>query len=744
VTSKRGIGLRVVLAGLAVAIVVPVGLVAALIVLGSWRQQMDNVDRQNVETARAISIAIDQEIQNTITALNLIAALEIFDTTATTGFEELARRLVPSEPGWHALLLADQDGEPLLNTAAVPGEPLPDLDWARQTLETGEPAVSNILKRPDGSGYFVIASVPVIRDGDMRYVLGAQVRTDAFTRVLGRQHVSRNGVITLLDRNKLILARTRNQEKYIGNPPTAGFRAAAERMSEGAWREEMLLEGVPAYAALSRSTVTGWTIGVGLPASEIDGPMRRSLWALLAVALIALGAAAGLAAWFTSTFERSFNAASRTAMALARSEPSAMPPSRIREINVLGSGLSAAAATLQARLEERDQAERLKDEFLMTLSHELRTPLTAITGWSRMLSTGQIRAGQEPRAIGSIERNASALTQLVDDLLDVSRSVSGKLRLDLQPVEVSAVAHAAIEAVRPAADAKSIEIHTSFDPAASMVLGDTNRLRQIVWNLLSNAVKFTPGGGAVRVTVTRVTRSDRRDDRSSLVEIRVSDTGPGIDPAFMPFIFDRFRQGSAGPSRPHGGLGLGLAIVRQLVELHGGTVECRNNHPEPGASFRVQLPAVAGAIDRRMAAAAAGAADAPIRLDGVSVLVVDDDPQARELFASILELAGAEVRAAAAVDDAIFLLHAWSPAVLLSDIEMPNEDGHSLLRRLSSLPGARPVAVAVTAHARPEDRVHALEAGFQWHLGKPVDPAELLSVIATLLSATPAADTGAR
>jgi signal transduction histidine kinase/ActR/RegA family two-component response regulator len=474
--------------------------------------------------------------------------------------------------------------------------------------------------------------------------------------------------------------------------------------------------------------------------SEIDGPIRRSLWTLLAVALIALSAAGGLAAWFTRTFERSFNAASRTAMALARSEPSAMPRSRIREINVLGSGLSAAAATLQERLEERDQAERLKDEFLMTLSHELRTPLTAIAGWSRMLATGQIRAGQETRAIGSIERNASALTQLVDDLLDVSRSVSGKLRLDLQPVEVSAVAHAAIEAVRPAAEAKNIEIHTSFDPAASMILGDTNRLRQIVWNLLSNAVKFTPAGGAVRMAVTRTTRTDRGDDRNAFVEILVSDTGPGIDPAFMPFIFDRFRQGSAGPSRPHGGLGLGLAIVRQLVELHGGTVECRNNHQETGASFRVLLPAVGGGMERRPASTS----DAPIRLDGVSVLVVDDDPQARELFASILELAGAEVRAAASVEDALFLLHAWSPAVLLSDIEMPTEDGHSLLRRLSSLPGARPVAVAVTAHARAEDRVHALEAGFQWHLGKPVEPTELLSVIATLLSATPAADTGTR
>jgi signal transduction histidine kinase/CheY-like chemotaxis protein len=475
------------------------------------------------------------------------------------------------------------------------------------------------------------------------------------------------------------------------------------------------------------------------------------------VSILALAAAGALAVWFSRTFERSFSIASWTAMALARGEPALLPRSRIREVNVLGNGLRAAATTLKARLEERDQAERLKDEFLMTLSHELRTPLTAITGWARMLATGQIRPGQEVRAVASIDRNAGALTQLVDDLLDVSRSVSGKLRLDLRPTEVVTFLQAAIDTVRPAAAAKGIEIETSLDPAAVSVLGDANRLRQIVWNLMSNAVKFTPAGGAVRVTVTRLDpvapatgqakAGSHIQSRSPIVEILVTDTGPGIDAALMPFIFDRFRQGSAGSARPpHGGLGLGLAIVRQFVELHGGTAECWNNDPPPGATFRILLPV--GTLERRTALAVPGAwqggpfrdvARSSTRLDGVGVLVVDDDPEAREQFASILELAGAEVRAATQVDDAISLLHMWSPAVVVTDVEMP-DDGYALLQRLIGMPAPRPRAVAVTAHADHEAKKRVLGAGFDAHVEQPIDPAAFVALISTLSSTAPAAD----
>jgi CheY-like chemotaxis protein/two-component sensor histidine kinase len=390
-----------------------------------------------------------------------------------------------------------------------------------------------------------------------------------------------------------------------------------------------------------------------------------------------------------------------------------------------------AAHTLDERNRERDEASRLKDEFLMTVSHELRTPLTAIYGWARMLSTGQIRDAQRPRAIDAIERNAAALQQLVNDLLDVSRVVSGKLRLDIDTVSLPDVVGAAIDTVRPAAHAKNIRLVTTAGDGELVVSGDAGRLQQVVWNLLSNAVRFTPAGGRIEIAMSRV---------ADAIEIVVRDTGPGVDPRFLPHAFERFRQGAAGTTREYGGLGLGLAIVRHLVELHGGTVSASNNDPGPGAAFRIMLPArtaATGAFDSgEPPAAHIGMSRVPARIDGVRVLVTDDDMNARELLAAILENAGAEVRAAASAEDALMILQTWTPEVVLSDIEMPGEVGYGLIEKAHRLATGhvRLVAIALTAHARPEDRLRALEAGFQWHLAKPIEPSELLSVIATLLA----------
>jgi signal transduction histidine kinase/ActR/RegA family two-component response regulator len=388
---------------------------------------------------------------------------------------------------------------------------------------------------------------------------------------------------------------------------------------------------------------------------------------------------------------------------------------------------------LERELEARHQAQeanRLKDEFLMTVSHELRTPLTALYGWARMLATGEVRHGQERRAIDAIERNAAAQTQLVNDLLDVSRTISGKLRLDVRAVDLKAVVVAAIDSIQPAADAKDIRVQAVLDPSAGPVAGDPDRLQQVSWNLLSNAVKFTPKGGRVQIRLERV---------NSHVELIVSDSGSGIAPEFLPFVFDRFRQGQTGTARQHTGLGLGLAIVRHLVELHGGTVRAESSGLGEGATFRVLLPLTIASHDAtdpgriHPAAIDRSARHPPRRLDAIRVLVVDDEPQARDLFSAILENAGADVRSAASAADALALIQAWLPTVLVSDIEMPNEDGYVLMQRVRELGFCDVLrAIAVTAHARPEDRVGALEAGFQWHLAKPIEPSELISVIASL------------
>lgn len=393
---------------------------------------------------------------------------------------------------------------------------------------------------------------------------------------------------------------------------------------------------------------------------------------------------------------------------------------------------------LRAYIEERaellqreQQANRMKDEFLMTVSHELRTPLTAIYGWARMLVTGQIRDDQRQRAIEIIERNAQAQTQLVNDLLDVSRAISGKVRLDVRSVDLGQIISAAVDSMQPAVDARGIHLETIVDQEVPAISGDAERLQQVVWNLLSNAIKFTPGGGCVQLRLQR---------RNSHAEIAVSDTGAGIDAQFLPYVFDRFRQGDAGTTRQHGGLGLGLAIVRHLVELHGGTVRVESAGVNRGTTFRVLLPLTlsrgdAAVNDELRAALDAAPGVRARRLRGARILIVDDEPQARELFSTIVENAGGEVRSAASARDASAILRTWWPEVLLSDIEMPHEDGYVLMAQVNAMERRdrrRIVAIAVTAHSRPEDRLRALESGFQWHLPKPVEPSELVAVVASL------------
>ena len=349
-----------------------------------------------------------------------------------------------------------------------------------------------------------------------------------------------------------------------------------------------------------------------------------------------------------------------------------------------------------------------------------------------MLVTGQIRDDQKQRAIETIERNAHAQTQLVNDLLDVSRAISGKVRLEVRSVDLSHVVLAAIDSMQPAADAKGITLQAVLDPNAGPISGDRDRMQQVVWNLLSNAIKFTPKGGRVQVILEK---------RDSHIELVVSDTGSGIDAQFLPYVFDRFRQADAGTTRQHGGLGLGLAIVRHLVELHGGSVMVESPGAGAGTTFRVRIPlTIAPREETGQPVVAAPVVGAPKgrstrRLEDLRVLIVDDEPQARELFCAVVEHAGAEVRAAGSVRDAIAILPSWTPDVLLSDIEMPHEDGYVLMEQVAALEGSevrRPIAIAVTAHSRPEDRLRALEAGFSWHLPKPVEPSELVAVIASL------------
>ena len=455
----------------------------------------------------------------------------------------------------------------------------------------------------------------------------------------------------------------------------------------------------------------------------------RAVWTLATVTLVR--DAAGRPLHFIGVIE-DVDERKRTQQALLRSEEQ------------LRAALEERKLLLDSERAARSTAERMsemKDEFLATLSHELRTPLSAILGWVMILRRSN-KPEDLPRGLDVIERNARVQTQLIDELLDTSRITAGKVRLDVQPVDPLVVVQSALETVRPAAQAKDIRMEQDLAPGAGLVSADPGRLQQVVWNLLTNAIKFTAQGGRVQVVL-------RKDGDE--IAIAVADTGAGIAPDFLPHVFERFRQADASTTRRHGGLGLGLAIVRTLVEQHGGSVQAHSDGVGRGATFTVRLPLVHAARAVRASAGepARPATSAPqtqpqepvIDLQGVDVLVVDDEPDARDLAQRVLGDCGARVRTAASAADALLQLDASRPHVLVSDIGMPDVDGFELMRRVrrrGAQNGGNLPALALTAFARTEDRDRALAAGFQMHLRKPMEPAQLVAAVAQLAGRKPA------
>jgi signal transduction histidine kinase/ActR/RegA family two-component response regulator len=394
---------------------------------------------------------------------------------------------------------------------------------------------------------------------------------------------------------------------------------------------------------------------------------------------------------------------------------------QMREVN---ERLVVVTMQAQAMTEEAERANRLKDEFLATVSHELRTPLNAVLGWARMLAAKQVEGDRAAHALASVERNAAMLARIINDLLDVSRSTAGTLQMTFHPVNVVEVAAAALDSVESIADERSIQIDLFSEASPNdLVSGDGTRLQQVIWNLLVNAIKFTPEGGRVVLSVGRV---------GADVEIAVSDTGQGLSPDFLPHVFDRFRQGHGGTARRHSGLGLGLAIVREIVEQHGGTVQAQSPGLGKGSTFTIRLPAIVPVTAEEGPRALGTQAPVVQRLDGLRILVVEDNADNREFLAALLERAGAVVTAAASVEDAFLALDASHADALVSDIGLPDDDGYALIARLrqrEAQQGGFLPAVALTGYTLPEDRAHVLAAGFQAHVPKPVEPAELTAAI---------------
>ena len=414
---------------------------------------------------------------------------------------------------------------------------------------------------------------------------------------------------------------------------------------------------------------------------------------------------------------------------------------RLAQMREANEHLVVAAVRAQTLTEEAETASHLKDEFLTTVSHEIRTPLNAILGWARMLESKQLPPERAQHAIEAIGRSASALAHMIDDLLDTSRILKGSIRLALGPVDLAAVAQGALDAVRPLAATK--KVHLGFDAVAGSrtVSGDADRLQQVIWNLLANAIKFTPEGGRVNVFL---------ESASEHIEVRVVDTGCGISSDFLPHVFERFRQAEDATTQRHTGLGLGLGIVRQLVELHGGTVHGASPGVGRGATFTVRLPMAAGStpadqpiarVERRTESSMTSPAPRLPRLDGLRILVVDDHFEGRALTSLMLTQAGARVKAVASAGDALEVLEVEGYDALVSDIDLSDDDGYALIRQIRQREaehGGFLPAIALTGYARADDRARALEAGFQAHAPKPVEPAALSAAIAGITAASKA------
>jgi signal transduction histidine kinase/ActR/RegA family two-component response regulator len=752
VVATRRIPLGAVLSLLAVLTTLPLGVFAGVLIYWTWTHQQQQVVRQNLEVVRAISGAVDEEVEHTIAALSVLATLVPTDPAALRQFE-IESRSTASMQDWEAVRLVKPSGEVLMSTDASSGAPPHmDSDWVKAATDTRRPSVSRVRQDPVLRQWVVTVGVPVINnEGTVRAVIGARMFASVFSDILKQQRTPGDGIAALVDTQSAIIARTRGEEKYQGQPAPAEFTKRLHETTEGVMKAKTL-EGQLAYSAWHRSNVTNWTVGVGLPADAVDRPLRRSLTALIAVAVgvTALGLTAAL--FIRRRLVDSQRATAEEARALARGEPIVPPASSIAEMQDLSAALADAAKILETRLRERDEAQqeverqrtatlereqaarqaaealsRAKDEFVATVSHELRTPLNAIFGWVSLLRTSTLDPERQKQGLDVIHRNAAAQLALINDLLDMSRVLRGTMRLEMHPVDLGMVVDAALDALMPTAIARRISVNVSVPRGIALVSGDQSRLQQIIFNLVSNSLKFTPPDG--RIDVTLRTESD-----DAVLEI--SDTGEGIAPEFLPHVFDRFRQEAAHAGRRHEGLGIGLSLVRHLSELHGGNVTAASAGKGSGATFTLRLPLLgARAMTGGASAGAVSAGESLGRpLNGARVLVVDDDQDTRDLISTVILGAGGMPVAAGSVSEAKTAIETSVPDAIVSDIAMPGANGYEFARDLrgDGRTDAVPL-VAVTAYTRVEDRDRAIAAGFDAHLSKPFEPRALVGLLASLI-----------
>ncbi len=689
-----------------------------------------SVERTLVESAHQQAAELDADMDATIRTLQALTTASLLEPGELPEYEALLRRVAVTQP-WLSIRVLSADGQLLIDTEARPGEPphpVVDPDSLAQLRATQQPTIANLRRSPTGVLAFAVR-VPIVYDGSLRYVLTALLTPERVAAVIGRgtTHAT-EWTRVVVDRAGTVVARTRNPERFVGTPATRSYMDRVTSGREGFYQDTSL-DNQQVYVAFSRSSTSGWTSAVVVPASAMDGPLMRSMSALAGVALLVLMLSGGGAYWLAGRISSDLGSATLAAEALAQGQPVPTERSIVGDITRLAQALERSASLLTERSTERDrhlaqaeaaraeaeEANRAKDQFLAMLGHELRNPLSPIVTALALL---RMRGTPWTREHAVIERQVNHVTRLVNDLLDVSRITRRTLDLRKNPLRLADVITRATDIASPLLEERRQKLTVEV-PSTLRVVGDEVRLAQVFGNLLTNAAAYTPEGGAVSVHATQ---------QDKTIAIDVADTGRGIAPEMAPRIFDLFVQGPRTIDRREGGLGLGLAIARSLVELQDGQIEARSEGVGRGSTFTVRLPAAPGAAPEQPVSTPTLATTHPLR-----ILLVDDNADAAEMLSMLLTDQGHLVRTASDGPQALEALTRFTADVAILDIGLPVMDGYELARRILDRPGGRrPTLVAVTGYGQEEDVARSRQAGFAHHLVKPVDADELLRLLVSI------------
>ncbi|MDB5801236.1 MAG: chemotaxis protein methyltransferase CheR [Rhodocyclales bacterium] len=738
--ARRSLGYRLFL--LAAAGVVPLAVLATFAVYSLMLDRRHEAERTALDLSRALATAVNAELHNTMASLDSLVLASQLDEGGPAPLAAIAQRALLHHPHWRAIVLTDEQGGVVFKTSLLESKPslrVVDPESLQQAIATRAPVVGGILRGPNGI-HAIAVRVPVMHAGRLRYVLTAVIKPDSILNVVLRQKVPPAWVVSVFDQHGVRVARSRQHDKYIGTPGSPSMQKMLETSAPEAMGVTYSLEGDAAYSGFSRLADSGWAVATGIPRSEVFASAYQSLtfYGLGIAASFAL--CAFLAFLAARRISKPIDALLDAADALGQGRPFGHLSSDIQELNALGAAMNAAAGERARAEAERDalqaaerdarqraeQASATKDEFLAMLGHELRNPLAPISTaleLIRLRGTAQI----EPFRL-IIKRQVTHMTRLVDDLLDVSRIAAGRIELHRETIDINRVIEQSLEATAPLIEKRGMPVDVSLSAEPVWVDGEDVRLVQVVTNLLTNALKFTPEG-RIGLAVRHVGNS---------VEICVEDAGIGISEELLPHVFELFSQGPQPLERHTGGLGLGLSIVRSLVQMHGGTVTAQSDGIGQGSRFTVTLPRV----EKKTVAPAVEPARDMTPASG-RLLVVDDNIDAADTTAAALTAAGYEVRAVHDPLAALDALNDFSPDVAVLDIGLPGMDGFQLAVEMQAHPrwsGAR--LIALTGYGQQASRDRAMQTGFAAYLTKPVEPETLRQTVARLMPQSPAGAPG--